>query len=106
VRISVSIEDRYDLIMDNAEPDNEYVIDAYGKKLFGMYPDRCLKVLANAADRQARTSKNRRDYKYIARTLKKIATRPGGRELAAELAAKFRAQYPRRSAMIDELKRF
>jgi len=27
-------------------------------------------------------------------------------ELAAELAAKFRAQYPRRSAMIDELKRF
>lgn len=106
INLWLSIEDRYDLIMDNAEPDNEYVIDAYGKKLFSMYPDRCLKVLANAADRQARTSKNRRDYKYIARTLKKIATRPGGRELAAELAAKFRAQYPRRSAMIDELKRF
>ena len=106
INLWLSIEDRYDLIMDNAEPDNEYVIDAYGKKLFSMYPDRCLKVLANAADRQARTSKNRRDYKYIARTLKKIATRPGGREIAAELAAKYRAQYPRRSAMIDELKRF
>ena len=39
-------------------------------------------------------------------TLKKIAAHPKGRELAAELAAKYRAQYPRRSAMIDELKRF
>ena len=106
INLWLSIEDRYDLIMDNAEPDNEYVIDAYGKKLFGLYPDRCLKVLANAADRQARISKNRRDYKYIARTLKKIAAHPKGRELAAELAAKYRAQYPRRSAMIDELKRF
>lgn len=102
----LSIEDRYDLIMDNAEPDNEYVIDVYGEKLFDLYPDRCLKVLANAADSQARISKNRRDYKYIARTLKKIAAHPGGRVLAAELAAKYRAQYPRRTAMIDELKWF
>lgn len=102
----LSIEDRYDLIMDNAEPDNEYVIDVYGEKLFDLYPDRCLKVLANAANSQARISKNRRDYKYIARTLKKIAAHPGGRVLAAELAAKYRAQYPRRTAMIDELKWF
>ena len=106
INLWLSIEDRYDLIMDNAEPDNEYVIDVYGKKLFGLYPDRCLNVLANAADRQARTSKNRRDYKYIAKTLKKITAQPGGRVIAAELAAKYRAQYPRRSAMIDELKRF
>lgn len=106
INLWLSIEDRYDLIMDNAEPDNEYIIDVYGEKLFDLYPDRCLKVLANAADRQARISKNRRDYKYIARTLKKIAAHPEGRVLAAELTAKYRAQYPRRTAMIDELKRF
>lgn len=106
INLWLSIEDRYDLIMDNAEPDNEYLIDAYGEKLFDLYPDRCLKVLANAADSQARISKNRRDYKYIARTLKKIAAHPEGRVLADELAAKYRAQYPRRTAMIDELKRF
>lgn len=106
INLWLSIEDRYDLIMDNVEPDNEYLIDAYGEKLFDLYPDRCLKVLANAADSQARISKNRRDYKYIARTLKKIAAHPEGRVLAAELAAKYRAQYPRRTAMIDELKRF
>lgn len=106
INLWLSIEDRYDIIMDNAEPDNEYVIDAYGKKLYKLYPERCMMVLANAADRQAKSSKNRRDYKYIAKTLKKIATRPGGKELAAELAAKYRAQYPRRTAMIDELKIF
>lgn len=63
-------------------------------------------LLDEFADSQARISKNRRDYKYIARTLKKIAAHPEGRVLAAELAAKYRAQYPRRTAMIDELKRF
>ena len=71
-----------------------------------MYPDRCLKVLANVADRQTNTSKNRRDYKYIVKTLKKIAAQPRGKEIAAELAEKYRAQYPRRTAIIDELKRF
>lgn len=70
------------------------MIDAYGKKLFKLYRQRCLKVLANAADRQAQNAKNRRDYKYIARILKKIAAQPGGREFAAELAAKYRTQYP------------
>ena len=106
INLWLSIEGRYDIIMDNAEPDNEYVIDVYGKKLYKFYPERCLKVLANAADRQAKTSKNRRDYKYITKTLKKIASLPGGTELAAALAAKYRAMYPRRTAMIDELKNY
>ena len=106
INLWLSIEGRYDLIMDNAEPDKAYVIDEYGKKLFKLYPERCFKVLANAADRQARLSKNRRDYKRIAQILRKIAAHSGGKELAAELAAKYRAQYPRRTAMIDELKKF
>ncbi len=106
INLWLSIEDRYDLIMDNAEPDNAYVIDEYGRKLFKLYPERCLKVLANAADRQARLSKNRRDYKRIAQLLRKLAAYSGGKELAAELAAKYRAQYPRRTAMFDELKKF
>ena len=92
--------------MDSAEPDNDFLIDTYGKKLFMLYPQRCFKVLATVADRNAQTSKKRGDYRHIARTLEKIAAQPGGRELAAELAAKYRAQYPRRTAMLDELKRF
>ena len=106
IHLWLSIEGRYDLIMDSAEPDNEFLIDTYGKKLFMLYPQRCFKVLANVADKKAQTSKKRADYRHIARTLEKIAAQPGGRELAAELAAKYRAQYPRRTAMLDELKRF
>lgn len=34
INLWLSIEDRYDLIMDNAEPDNEYIIETYGKELF------------------------------------------------------------------------
>ena len=105
INLWLSIEGRYDLSMDNAEPDNVYVSDEYGRKLFKLYPERCLKVLANAADRQARLSQNRRDYKRIAQILKKIAAHSGGKQLAVELAAKYRAQYPRRTAMIDELKK-
>ena len=102
----LSIEGRYDLIMDNAEPDNENVIDAYCDELFAKYPERCLKVLANAADRETRESTCRREYRRIAKILRKIAALPGGKALAAELAEKYRAQYPRRTAMIDVLKKF
>ena len=103
INLWLSIEGRYDIIMDNAEPDNEYVIDAYGKMLYKLYPERCLTVLSNIADRQVKSSKNRRDYRHIARTLKKITALPGGRELATELAVRYRAEYPRRTAMLDEL---
>ena len=102
----LSIENRYDIIMDNAEPDADYIVDAYGKELFELYPERCFKVLANAADRYAENSNSRRGYRDIAKTLKKIAAHPGGGELAAELAEKYRAKYPRRSAMLDVLKKF
>ena len=102
----LNIEGRYDLIMTNAEPDNEHIIYTYGEQLFKLYPERCFEVLKNAADRQVQNSGNRREYRYIAKILKKIASFPGGKEIAADLAAKYRAQYPRRTAMHDELKKF
>lgn len=106
INLWLSLEGRYDIIMDNAEPDDEYVIDGYGEKLFELYPERCFKVLANAADNSVVISKNRRDYRYVARILRKIAAHRGGKELASQLAAKYRAQYPRRTAMLDELRDF
>jgi hypothetical protein len=106
INLWLSLEGRYDIIMDNAEPDDEYVIDRYGEKLFGLYPERCLRILVNAADNSVVRSKNRRDYRYVAKTLRKIAAHQGGKELASQLAAKYREQYPRRTAMLDELRDF
>lgn len=102
----LSIEGRYDLIMDNAEPDHESVIHLYEEKLFELYPERCLTVLANAADRYAAAANNRRDYKHITRLLLAMSSRPEGKKRAAELAAKYRSLYPRRRALLDEIKRF
>jgi hypothetical protein len=106
INVWLSIEGRYDLIMENAEPDQEYVIEEFEQELFKLYPVRCFRVLSNAADREARNSSNRREYRRVARILRKIAAHPGGQEIAANLADKYRQQYPRRPAMIDELKRF
>ena len=99
------IEGRFDLIMDCAEPDNAGLIDSY-KQLKKLYPERCLQVLINDANNVVKRSKNRRDYRWVANTLKKIQKYDGGVEVAHELAQKYVAEYPRRTALIDELKRF
>ena len=102
----LKLEGRYDLIMENAEPDDDSVLEHYGDLLFPLYPERCLKVMANAADNLAAESKNRHDYRRVAGMLRKICRYPGGREIAGELAEKYRKQYPRRPAMLDELEKF
>ena len=106
INLWLSIEGRYDLIMDNAEPDGDTIIDYYGDELFKLYPERCMKVLANAADKQAQISQNRRDYRRVAKALRNISSHPGGKELASQLAEKYRKWFPRRRAMLDELSEF
>ena len=102
-----AIEGRFDLIMDMIEkpPVSDGLFDIY-KELDTLYPKRCLKVrvesVRNAADRASKRS----DYRWLARKLKKISTYDGGTEIARGLAAEFVAMYPRRSAMIDELRPF
>lgn len=98
------LEGRWDLIMNNAEPDNEHVMKYYGKELALFYPERCFKVWSNNSDRIMSGGINRRDYRYAVHFLKEIAKHPGGKEIASQLAEKYRSQYPRRNAMIDELK--
>lgn len=106
IHIWLSTEGRYDLIMDSAEPDYAFLVEKYRDKLVELYPERCLKVLANSADNEVKIAKNRRNYKGVVRTLEKIATYPGGKELAIELAVKYKSQYPLKTALKDELRLF
>ena len=57
-----------------------------------------------AIDGSAERGKKRSDYRYIAKYLKWMMRYPGGREKAVTLAETYRKQYPRRSAMLDELR--
>lgn len=99
----LKIEDRYDLIMDSAEPDRLEILDEFENKLFELYPERCLKVLENYGDLRAEKARKRSDYRSLARFLKSLSSRPGGGSLASELAEKYRKKYPGRPAMLEEL---
>lgn len=54
---------------------------------------------------RAERSKNRHDYRYVADDLKHIAALPGGKATAKKLAGMIRDEYPRRTALDDEIRK-
>ena len=100
-------EGRYDLIMDMAEAEyGSHLVVEYEKKLAALYPERCLMVLIREAKSAVTRANKRSDYRYLARDLKRISKYPGGKEAAVKLAGEFAVEYPRRKAMLDELRSF
>lgn len=98
---------RYDLIMEKAEEmGDDCLIETYETELSARYPERCLKVLITGAKRSMQYAKKRSDYRYLAEKLRRISKYPNGREATETLAREFAEAYPRRRAMIDELKAF
>lgn len=95
-------EKRYDLMMGTAESAG-YMSD-YEKALKKRYPDRCLKILIRNADEEMEQATQRNGYRRVARVLRKIKKYPSGETVASELAEKYRNEYPRRTALWDELR--
>ena len=102
-----AIEGCFDIIMDKIEeqPVSDELFDVY-EELEELYPDRCFKVRVECVRAAAKRASKRSDYRWLARKLKKICKYTGGEEMARKLAMEFVAMYPRRSAMIDELRPF
>lgn len=101
-----AIEERFDLIMDTAEPDFYMLVESYKDELKKLYPDRCLNVLINATNRAAGLAKDRKGYKTIRRYLSMFKDYADGKQIAHRLADEYRDRWPRRRAMFDELKKF
>lgn len=98
-------EGRLDLLMDNIEVANDsWSLKRYEKELFAKYPERCILLLVQEADKQVVRADKRSRYRYLADTIKLIKRCPGGKEIADGLIHKYCAMYPRRSAMIEELR--
>jgi len=55
--------------------------------------------------KQADIASDRKGYQYLMKYLKKIKAYPEGHEMAASIAAEWRACYYRRPAMMDELRK-
>lgn len=102
-----AIEGCFDIIMDKIEeqPVSDELFDVY-EELEELYPDRCFKVRVECVRAAAKIASKRSDYRWLARKLQKICKYTGGEEMARKLAMEFVAMYPRRSAMIDELRPF
>jgi hypothetical protein len=100
-------EGRYDLIMSGIEASGATdQLKEYEKKLKKLYPERCLAVLVARADDAATYGNKRSDYRRLAGLLRWIQRYPNGDDISEKLAQKYRDEYPRRSAMIEELARF
>lgn len=75
----------------------------YEKELRKLYPERVRDLLIKHFDIQMDRASSRSAYASIAHAVKSLYGYPKGRESAAALAAGWRAKYPRRRAMLEEL---
>ncbi len=98
-------EGHFERMMQTIEQqeDGEFWLDLYGETLKDLFPKRCLSVLVLSAERKAGNVSSRNGYRSLAGTLARITKYEGGGKIAAELAEKYIARFPRRPAMREEL---
>lgn len=82
-----------------------YELKQYEKDLRKVFPERVLDLLLKQVDQQMRYASERKAYASAVRELKRLYGYPDGRARAAELAKTWRNDYPRRTAMLEELKK-
>ncbi len=82
-----------------------YELAKYEKVLRKVYPERVRDLLLRQLDAQMRQASTRSAYARTAQELKHLYGYPEGRKKAAVLAAAWRRDFPRRSAMLDELRK-
>lgn len=82
-----------------------YELTEYEKVLRKAYPERVRNLLLRQLDQQMRQASTRNAYARVAQSLKHLYGYPDGRKMAAELARTWRTDFPRRSAMLEELKK-
>lgn len=99
-------EKMYAQIMQRIEDDNDiYALERFEDVLKKDYALRCKNVfityLGTAMDRAS----NRKAYWSVIQTLKKLRKYPEGKADAQNIADNWKAKYPRRTSMLDELKK-
>ena len=82
----------------------DYLMQIHGAELLKRHPDQVLGMYARAINRAALNTADRPTYRQWVQTLAHMREMPGREEIVAEIVAARRAQYKRRSAMMDELK--
>lgn len=100
-------EKRYDELMTKIEHSSNKVglLDSYDKTLRKTLPERVIKIYSTYLKQAAEMANERKKYKYLMPYLKKISKCEGGDNVAKNIAASWRREYKRRTAMMDELRK-
>lgn len=88
-----------------AEPDL-YGVESYEDMLKPLYPGQLLRKYVKTAKEMAQQTGTRQHYRQIVAVLNGMVAYRGGLSAATDLIEKWRQAYPRRTAMLDELRRF
>lgn len=93
------------LLQEVGAANSFYLLDRFEKTLKKKFPEEIRDLYAQKIEREASAASNRKEYYSLIQYLKKLRKYPGGHGLATQIAAKWRKEFPRRSAMMDELKK-
>lgn len=97
-------EQMYEAIMQTIEKNTDiYALERYERLLKKSYGQRCLNVYVTHLQDAMGRAYNRKAYWSVIQTLKKVRKYPDGKVAAKGLADCWRAKYPRRTSMLDEL---
>ncbi|MCD8286104.1 MAG: hypothetical protein LUD50_02625 [Clostridia bacterium] len=99
-------EGLYERLMDALLEDGTVSdVDKNEDKLKPLFPERLKTYYADYIVRLAPKTSNRGEYAALMPYLQKVASYPGGQELAKEIASRWRTDFHRKRAFMDELQK-
>ena len=97
-------EQLYDRLMSWVmEQGQLFDADQFSASLWPVYPEKLMAFYLDHLQEEMGRASNRKTYAELIRRLKELRKRPNGEKETARLAQTWRAAYPRRRAMLDEL---
>ncbi|MBO4831755.1 MAG: SWIM zinc finger family protein [Oscillospiraceae bacterium] len=99
-------EGLYDRLMESIRKSGLIsLVDRFTDTLLPHYPDELLALNLDYLRREMKTANSRKHYYTLIQRMKTLKRYPCGKLEAKKLADEWRAAYPRRSSMFDELKK-
>ena len=99
-------EERYEQMMDSLDKSrNIFIMDKYAKKMSKKLPDRVIQFYSDYLIREMERANDRKSYRNLVMHFKMMEYCPSGNESAKKIAEKWKTEYRRRSALMDELQR-
>ena len=99
-------EGMYGQLMDCIEAQSDiHSLERYEKVLKREFPQRCIQVYTVYLHQAMLRAYSRREYRSVIQTLKKLKKYPEGKATAQAIAEQWKQKYPRRTSMVDELRK-